>query len=94
MTIPELRAQIDELDQQIIRLLAQRADCVHQIGSLKNTDEEVVAQDRQQWVYQTRRAWASELGLDPDLVENLYRLMIQYFIEQERRQLEVRHAKE
>lgn len=89
-TLAELRASIDSLDQQIIDLLAQRAHVVEQIGELKTTDEEVVATDRQRQVFATRRAWATERGLDPELVERLYRQMIDYFIEKEREQLQAR----
>lgn len=35
MTLTELRAQIDLLDEQLLKLLHQRADLVHQIGDLK-----------------------------------------------------------
>lgn len=93
-TIPELRLQIDQLDQQIIALLAERARVVHQIGELKNTEAEIVAVDRQAQVYQTRREWATQAGLDPDLAEAVYRTLITYFIGQERHQLEERYAKE
>jgi isochorismate pyruvate lyase len=86
-TIAELRTQIDTLDQQIIVLLAERARIVYQIGDLKTSEEEVVAKDRQQEVYATRRQWAEQHGLDPDLVEVLYRALIAYFIEREKEQL-------
>lgn len=90
-TLSELRAQVDQLDHQIIQLLAQRASVVQHIGELKTTDQEIVAPDRQAQIYQTRRAWAVEHGLDPDLAEQVYRTLIHYFIEQERRQLAERN---
>jgi isochorismate pyruvate lyase len=86
-TLSELRFQIDELDRRLITLLAERAAYVQQVGELKTSDSEIVAEDRQKQVYQTRRAWASEQGLDPDFVEALYRLMVEHFIEKERQQL-------
>ena len=89
-SLPELREQIDDLDHKLIALLAERAAVVEQIGHLKNTDEEIVASDRQAQVYATRRAWAAEAGLDPALAEAVYRAMIAYFIEQERQQLAAR----
>ena len=86
-TLDELRAQIDDLDRRIITLLAERAAVVQQVGELKTSDSEIVAEERQQYVYQSRRAWAVDVGLDPDFVEDLYRLMVEHFIAQERKQL-------
>ncbi|HLA44625.1 MAG TPA: chorismate mutase [Aggregatilineales bacterium] len=91
--LEELRAKIDSVDAQIIELLAERAGYVHQVAELKNTDEEVVAEERQQEVYRTRRAWARQHELDPDFIENLYRFMIEYFIKQERRVIAARNQK-
>jgi len=92
-TLPELRQEIDRLDQKIIDLLAQRTRIVEQVGELKTSDDEVVALDRQKEVYATRRQWATEHGVDPELVESLYRRMIEHFIEHERKQLEQRNNK-
>lgn len=91
-TLEELRAQIDVLDRKLIALLAERAEIVHHIGQIKQTDEEVVAIDRQSVVYATRRAWADEAGVDADLIERVYRTMIAYFIESERQQLNARET--
>jgi chorismate mutase-like protein len=90
-TLYELRARIDEIDRRLITLLAERADSVRAIGELKTSEDEIIAADRQQEVYRTRRLWASEVGLDPDFVEDLYEMMIQHFISQERQQLAERN---
>lgn len=92
-SLAELRAHIDDLDHQIIQLLAERAKTVEHIGELKTSEEEIIAPERQEQVYKTRRAWARQYGLDPEFAEMLYRTMIDYFIEQQRRQLE-RKARE
>lgn len=93
-TLEELRTLIDDVDQRIIALLAERAGYVAQVGELKNSDEEIVAENRQKQVYLSRRTWASESGIDPDFVEHLYREIVQYFIEQERQQLAARQNKQ
>ena len=38
MDIPEWRTKIDELDQQIVRLISQRAEAAKAIGDLKRKD--------------------------------------------------------
>lgn len=86
-TMADLRAKIDEVDHKIIALLAERSTYVKQLTALKKTDHEVVASDRQQHIYETRRQWAAEVDLDPDLAERLYRTLIDYNIEQQRQHL-------
>jgi len=89
-SLANLRAKIDNVDHKIVKLLAERARYVHAIGELKNSEEEIVAAERQEQVLKTRRAWARQHGADPELVELLYRQMIDFFIEQERLQLAAR----
>lgn len=87
-TLAELRTKIDDVDQRIIQLLSERAGYVDEIAHHKKTDNDVVATDRQNQVYTTRRQWAEAANLDPDFVENLYRLMIAHFIEVQRQKLQ------
>jgi len=39
MSIEQARIQIDDIDQQLIRLLNQRAELVHEIGEIKRKDD-------------------------------------------------------
>jgi len=93
-SLEELRTQIDDVDRRIITLLAERAGYVTQVGEIKNSDEEIIAADRQIQVYQTRREWAVDAGVDSDFVEHLYREIVGYFIEQERQQLAARQNRQ
>jgi chorismate mutase len=92
-TLSELRASIDDIDHQLVKLLAQRAALVHDIGEIKNSEEEIIDPERQHHVISTRRAWARQIGLDADLVESVYRLLLDYFVTQEREQLAKRQSK-
>jgi isochorismate pyruvate lyase len=47
----------------------------------------VRAAARYQAVLQARRAWAAEAGLDPDVVEHMYRLLMDHFIAEEMKDL-------
>ena len=42
MNIKELRTKIDKIDADILNLLDQRMDIVHEIGSIKNASNESV----------------------------------------------------
>jgi len=86
-SLSKLRTQIDELDRRLVALLVERDKLVQAVGELKTSDDEILAPERQREVYESRRAWAADAGLDPDFVERLYRVMIEHFIAQERQQL-------
>jgi chorismate mutase/prephenate dehydratase len=52
--LPELRKHIDEIDTQIIELLNQRADYVHQVGEVKKaTGSSIYAPDREEQLLQS-----------------------------------------
>ena len=82
--IDDIRQAIDELDNQIIRLLGKRFQYVKEIVKYKEKNEEsIVASERREAVIQSRRALAKDNGLNPDVIEELYRKLISHFIEEE-----------
>ena len=70
-TIEETRAAIDLIDTEVIRLLGNRADFVHQIMKFKRNAEEVRAPNRYAEVMQRRRELAEAAGLNPDVIEGM-----------------------
>ena len=68
-----IRSDIDNIDSQLIRLLAQRQYLWKRQGGWSQKDR--VAQ-----VIANRRKEALELGLSPDVAESVWRSMIQAFI--------------
>lgn len=84
--ITEVRNEIDAIDAQIIQLLATRFDYVRQVVKYKeNTDAGIEAPQRRAAVIASRRQWAQEAGLNPDVVEQMYNLLIAYFIAEEKK---------
>lgn len=79
-TIEEVRAVIDTLDREIVDLLGRRFQYVQAITRFKKTADDVRAPDRRAAVIAARRAWAVEAGLDPDVVERMYTLLIDHFV--------------
>ncbi len=52
MDIADWRSQIDELDQQLVRLINKRAECALAIGQLKrNSDMPVYEPDRERIIF-------------------------------------------
>jgi isochorismate pyruvate lyase len=86
-SIEDVRQAIDAIDREIIDALGHRFQYVKAITRFKKTEAEVRANERYQAVLQARRQWADDAGLDPDVVEQMYRLLIQYFIDEELKDL-------
>ncbi|HTH17279.1 MAG TPA: chorismate mutase [Magnetospirillum sp.] len=78
--LAEVRENIDRLDRQIVPLLAERAGYVEQAAGFKPTKAAVVDTDRIEQIILKVRHLANEEGMDPDLVEHIYRSMIDAYI--------------
>lgn len=86
--MPALRAEIDALDARLIDLLARRRDLIARAAEIKSAEglparigwrvEEVVA---------NARSNAARAGLDADLIEDIWRRLVDAAIEQEDRHL-------
>jgi isochorismate pyruvate lyase len=86
-SIQDVRDAIDAIDQEIVAALGLRAQYVKAITRFKKTEQDVRAPERQQQLFAQRRAWAVEAGLDPDMVEQLYRMLVEHFVAQELKEL-------
>ena len=72
------------IDNEIIKLIGIRFNYVKEIVKFKNKDRDsIVARDRYNEVIQNRRMLAVENGLNPDLIENVYKSLINHFINRE-----------
>ena len=79
----EIRAEIDNIDKQIIEQLGIRFGYVKAAAKFKNCESSVRAPERFASMLEQRREWAGEVGLSPDAVEKLYRDLVNHFIEEE-----------
>ena len=79
----EIRQEIDRIDQQVIQLLGQRFAYVKAASKFKTSETSVKAPERFQRMLLERRAWAESAGLNPDIIEKMYRDLVNYFIEEE-----------
>ena len=73
---PELlqaRARIDEIDQELIKLLADRFSLTLQVGKIKASQQlQSFDPDREAQKIQNLRQVSEEMGINPNLVENLF----------------------
>ena len=82
----ELRAQIDDLDQMLVELLAIRAGYIDRAVELKSQNgwpARIPARGEE--VISNARAKAGQSGLDPDLIEGLWRQLVEWSIAREAR---------
>ena len=83
-TLGQLRERIDALDDQIVRLLAERASCVKDATRFKRDAFQVAAPARQAQVFERVRqlanAHSSAFPGFADIVEATYRSMVAGFV--------------
>ena len=82
-TLDEVRANIDRIDDNIIKLIAERGTYVSQASKFKKNEDGVRDTSRVEKVIQKVREKAEFYGASPDMVEALYREMISRFINME-----------
>jgi len=81
-SIEEVRNAIDAIDEEIISLLDQRFSYVKEVVKFKK-DGDIIAKNRYDQVITSRKQWAAEKGLQPEVIEKVYTLLLNYFIEEE-----------
>lgn len=87
-TIEDVRSRIDQIDSKLVKIIAQRAECVKAAAAFKTDHSAVRAPDRVQQVIDKVRKKAAETGLPEVIIEKVYRSMIDAFIDYELEQHE------
>ena len=82
-SIEDVRQAIDALDREVIELIGRRAGYVERAARFKTGEQSIHAPGRQRTMLETRRRWAEENGLDPGVIEDLYRTLVSYFVDRE-----------
>jgi len=82
-SLEEVRESIDRIDNEIVKLIAERGQYVVQASAYKKTADAVKAHKRVEAVITKVRSKAEEYGANPEMVEALYREMINRFITME-----------
>lgn len=72
--LSQLREQIDEVDKALLALLAKRLNLVAQVGEVKSQlGLPIYAPDREAAMLASRRQEAEDMGIPPDLIEDILR---------------------
>lgn len=92
-SIEDVRNRIDQIDSELVKLIAQRGQCVKAASAFKADTSAVRAPDRVQQVIDKVCKQAREEGLSEAVIEKVYRSMIEAFIDYELEQYHQRQAK-
>ena len=75
--IQKLRKKIDEVDENILRLLGERSEICRSIGLLKKeSGMPILDPVRESEVFSSIRGKAADFALDADQVEAIYRQIV------------------
>jgi len=75
--LPVLRAMIDAVDHEILQLLSRRNGLVGEIAAHKRQNSiSIRDRKRERELIDDRRKRSTELGLRPDVIENMFRLIL------------------
>jgi isochorismate pyruvate lyase len=84
----DIRAEIDRIDAALVKLFAERASYIDRAAEVKaKVDLPARIGDRVEEVVQNVRGHAETHGLPPDLVEKLWRRLIDWSIAREEARL-------
>lgn len=87
-SIDEVRTNINNIDEQIVKLIAQRGEFVKQAAKFKKDNDDVKAPKRVEEVISKVKNIAKLNGANEEVVENVYRTMIDSFIKAEMKEFE------
>jgi len=82
-SLEEVRVEIDKLDDKLVELISQRSHLIRQAASFKESVDEVKADDRVEFIMQKVRHKAIELDVSPNMISELFTIMIDEMVETE-----------
>ena len=87
-SIDEVRNNINNIDEQIVKLIALRGEFVKQAAKFKKDSDDVKAPKRVEEVINKVKNIAKSTGANEEVVENVYRSMINSFKKLEMKEFE------
>ncbi|WP_457745943.1 chorismate mutase [Sulfurimonas sp.] len=82
-SLQEVRDEIDTIDTKLVDLISERSHLIRQAAAFKNSVDEVKAEDRIDDIMQRVRKRAIELNINPNMISELFTIMIDEMVETE-----------
>lgn len=89
-SLEEVRTNIDRIDNEIVKYIAERTYYVSQAATFKKSEDGVRDPAREEKIIAKVRSLADTNGANPDMVEALYREMISRFVDMEKKEVRER----
>ena len=86
-TMQDVRAGVNALDDILVPLLVERSGYMTQAAKVKNDENLVRDEARIQTIIDRVRPMAEAQGGNPDLIERIYRAMMECYIDYEHQEL-------
>nr|AAU82152.1 hypothetical protein GZ11A10_7 [uncultured archaeon GZfos11A10] len=88
INMTEIRTAIDSIDNQIVELIDSRSKYVKEAAKFKKDEKAVTDSNRVQEVINSKKELAEKYGASPELIEKIYKIMIDFFINEEMKEWE------
>jgi chorismate mutase len=76
--LAEIRSQIDQADHDLLEALHRRMQLVEKIGEYKKLNNVAVLQmERWKEIFDSRPRWGESLGLNPELIQEIFGILHQ-----------------
>ncbi len=82
-SLQEVRDEVDNIDTKLVELISQRSHLIRQAAGFKESVDEVKADDRIDDIMQRVRKKAIELNVNPNMISDLFKIMIDEMVETE-----------
>ncbi len=82
-SLQEVRTEIDKLDDELVSLISDRSHLIRQAAGFKDSVDEVKAEDRIEFILQKVRHAAIQSGVSPNMISELFTIMINEMVETE-----------
>jgi isochorismate pyruvate lyase len=81
--LDEIRNGIYFIDNQIVKLISERAEYVKEAAKFKKSEQSVRDEKRVALVIESKKQLALKYNISPELIGDLYQRMIDFFVQQE-----------
>ncbi|MBN2781952.1 MAG: chorismate mutase [Campylobacterales bacterium] len=82
-SLEEVRTEVDKIDNELVELISKRSHYIRQAAAFKESIAEVKTQDRIDYILSRVRHRAIELGVSPNMISELFEIMINEMVETE-----------
>jgi len=81
--LKKVRLKIDDIDNKIIKLIADRFKEIHKVTKLKDDQDQIIDHERITYILKSVQAKAKKNKIDPDITTRIWQIFIQEAIKLE-----------